>query len=64
MTGFNLPPNFTEDPESLVTRATTHFGSPQSGRTEVDPTSLVPFTSTPMANQEKTLHKYFTPSAD
>jgi hypothetical protein len=51
MTGFDLPPNFTEDPESLLRRARTHFGSPQRVRTEVDPTSFVPSTSTPMANQ-------------
>jgi hypothetical protein len=27
MTGFDLPLNFTEDLESLVRRARTHFGS-------------------------------------
>ena len=64
MTGFDLPPNFTEDPKSLVRRARTHFGSPQRVRTEVDPASFVPSTSTPMANQEKTLREYSTPSAD
>jgi hypothetical protein len=51
MTCFNLPPNFTEDPESLVRRARTHFGSPQCVRTEVNPASFVPFTSTPMARR-------------
>jgi hypothetical protein len=50
MTGFDLPPNFTEDPESLTRRARTHFGSPQRVRKEVDPASFVPSTSTPMAN--------------
>jgi hypothetical protein len=64
MTGFDLPPNFSEDPESLVRRARTHFGSPQRVRTEVDPSSFVPSTSTPMGNQEKTLREYSAPSAD
>jgi hypothetical protein len=64
MTGFDLPPNFTEDPESLVRRARTHLGSPQCVRTEVNLPSFVPCTSTPMANQEKTLYECFAPSAD
>jgi hypothetical protein len=57
MTGFDLPPIFTEDPESLVRRARTV-------RTEVDLAFFVPSTSTPMPNQEKTLHDYSAPSAD
>jgi hypothetical protein len=57
MTGFDLPPIFTKDPESLVRRARTV-------RTEVDLAFFVPSTSTPMANQEKTLHDYSAPSAD
>jgi hypothetical protein len=64
MIGFDLPLNFTEDPESLVRRARTHFSSPQRVRTDVDPTSVVPSTSTPMANQEKTLCKYSGPFSD
>jgi hypothetical protein len=64
MTGFDLPHNFTEDPESIMRRARTHFGSPQSVCTEVDPASFVPSTSTPMANQEKTLREYSAPFAD
>ena len=66
MTGFDLPPNFTEDPESLVRKARTHFGSPLRERSEVDPTSFVPSASTSMANAvvEKTLREYSTPSAD
>jgi hypothetical protein len=59
-----LPLNFTEDPESLIRRARTHFGSPQRVLTEVDLVSFVPSTSTPMANQEKTLRECFAPSAD
>jgi hypothetical protein len=51
MTGFNLPPNFTEDLESFIRRARIHFGSPQRVRTEVDPASFVLSTSTSMANQ-------------
>jgi hypothetical protein len=54
MTGFDLPPNFTEDPESLVKRARTHFDSPQHVCTEDDQASFVPSTSTPMANQDTT----------
>ena len=66
MTGFDLPPNFTEDPESLVRRARTHFGSPQRVCTDVDPASFVPSTSTPMANPnvKKTLREYSAPSDD
>jgi hypothetical protein len=66
MTGFDLPTNFTEDPESLVRRARTHFGSPQHVRMEANPTSFVPSTSTPMANPnvKKTLCEYSAPSAD
>jgi hypothetical protein len=66
MTDFDLPPNFTEDPESLVRRARTHFSSPQCVRTEVDPASFVPSTSTPMANPnvKKTFREYSTSSAD
>jgi hypothetical protein len=57
MTGFDLPSNSTDDPESLVKKARTYFGSPQCVRTEVDLASFVPCTSTPMANPniEKTL---------
>ena len=62
MTGFDLPPNFTEDPESLVRRARTHFDSPTHVHSEVDPASFVPSTSTAMA--EKTLHDYSAPSTD
>jgi hypothetical protein len=64
MTCFDLPPNFTEDLQSLMRRARTHFGYPQRVRTEVDPTSFVPSTSTPMANSEKTLREYCAPSTD
>ena len=62
MTGFDLPPNFTEDPESLVRRARTRFDSHRRVHLEVDPASFVPSTSTAMA--EKTLHDYSGPSAD
>jgi hypothetical protein len=55
MTGFDLPPNFTKDPKSLVRRAGTHFSSPQRVRMEVDPASFVLSTPTPMANPKKTL---------
>jgi hypothetical protein len=61
MTSFDLPPNFTKDPESLVRRARTHFGSPQRVRTEVDLASFLPSTSTPMANHEKTLANTLLP---
>jgi hypothetical protein len=44
MTGFDLPPNLTEDPESLVRRARTHFDSPQCVRAEVDLAFFVPST--------------------
>jgi hypothetical protein len=64
MTGFDLLPNFTEDLESLVRRARTHFFSPQRVCTEVDPTSFGPSTSTPMANQEKTLRESSALSSD
>ena len=65
MTGFDLPPNFTEDPESLVRKARTHFCSPLRERSEVDPASFVPSASTSMANPvEKTLREYSAPSAD
>jgi hypothetical protein len=64
MNGFDLPLNFTEDPESLVRRARTYFGSPHRVHMEVDPTSFVPSTSTPMANPEKTLCEYSAPSAN
>ena len=62
MIGFDLPPNFIEDPKSLVRRARTHFNSPRRVHLEVDPASFVPSTSTAMA--EKTLHDYSAPSAD
>ena len=62
MTGFDLHSNFIEDPESLVRRARTHFDSPRCVHSEVDPASLVPSTSTSIA--EKTLHDYSAPSAD
>jgi hypothetical protein len=66
MTRFDLLPNFTEDPESLIRRGGTHFGSPQRVHTEIDPSSFVPSTSIPMANPnvEKTLCEYSTPSAN
>jgi hypothetical protein len=64
MTGLDLSPNLTEDLESLVRRARTHFGSFQLVRTEVDPASFVPSTSTPKANQEKTLCEYSTSAAN
>ena len=65
MTGFDLPSNFTEDPESLVRKARNHFGSPSRERSEVDPASFVPSASTSMANPvETTLREYSTPSAD
>ena len=38
MTGFGLPPNFTEDPESLVRKAQINFSSPSRVCSEVDPT--------------------------
>ena len=60
MTGFDLPPNFTENPESLVRKAQTHFDSPLRTRSEVDPASLVPSASTAMA--QKMLHDYSAPS--
>ena len=62
MTGFDLPPNYTEDPESLVRKARIRFGSPQRTHTEVEPASFVPSTSTAMA--QKMLHEYSAPSAD
>ena len=62
MTGFDLPPNFTKDPESLVRRARTRFDSPRRVHSEVDPAYFVPSTSTAMA--EKTLRDYSAPSAD
>ena len=62
MTGFDLPPNFTEDPESLVRRAQTHFDSPRHVQSEVNPASFVPSTSTAMA--QKTLRDYSGLSAD
>jgi hypothetical protein len=66
MSGFDSSPNFSEDPESLVRRARTHFGSPQCVHLEVDPASFLTSTSTPMANPnvEKTLREYSAPSAD
>ena len=65
MTGFDLPPNFTKDPESLVRKARTHFGSPLREHSEVEPASFVPSTSTSMANPvEKTLRENSAPSAD
>ena len=65
MTGFDLPSNFTEDPESLVRKARNHFGSPSREHSEVDPASFVPSASTSMANHaEKTLREYSAPSAD
>jgi hypothetical protein len=41
MTGFDLPLNFTEDPESLVRKARSHFDSPCRTRMEVDPASFM-----------------------
>ena len=66
MTGFDLLSNFTEDPESLVRKALTHFGSPSRECSEVDPASFVPSASTSMANTvvEKSLREYSAPSAD
>jgi hypothetical protein len=63
MTGFDLPTNFTEDPESLVRRSRTRFDYLQCVCMEVDPATFVPSTSFPMSNQEKTLREYFAPSA-
>jgi hypothetical protein len=63
MTGFDLPPNFTEDPETLVRKAQIHFGSPSRVLSKVDPPSLVPSESTPMAEvNEKTFREYSTPT--
>ena len=62
MTGFDLPPNFVEDPESLVRKARIYFNSHRCERSEVDPAYFVPSTSTAMA--EKTLRDYSAPSTD
>jgi hypothetical protein len=62
MTGFDSPPNFDEDPESLVRKAQTHFDSPRRTLLEVDPTSLVPSTLTAMV--EKILRDYSAPSTN
>jgi hypothetical protein len=62
MTGFDLPPNFTEDPESLMRKTLILFYSHPCTHSEVNPASYVPSTSTSMA--EKTLRDYSAPSAD
>ena len=62
MTGFDLPGNFTEDPESLVRKARIHFGSPRRTRPEGEPASFVQSTSNAMA--QKKLREYSAPSAD
>jgi hypothetical protein len=62
MTRFDLPGNFTEYPESLVSKARIHFGSPHRTHPEGEPASFVPSMSNAMA--QKTLRKYSAPSAD
>jgi hypothetical protein len=59
---FQLTAEFHRRSESLVRKAQIHFDSPFRTRSEVDPASFLPSTSTAMA--KKTFRDYSAPSAD
>jgi hypothetical protein len=49
MTGFDLPQNFTEDPESLLRRVRPHVIPPQISLSIAEPVIIAPSTSNAMA---------------
>ena len=61
MTGFDLPQNFTQNPESLLRRVRPHVIPPQRTLSAPEPVIIAPSTSNSMA--QKTLRDYSAPSA-
>ena len=61
MTGFDLPQNFTQNPESILRRVRPHVIPPQCTLSAPEPVIIAPSTSNSMA--QKTLRDYSAPSA-
>ena len=62
MTDFDLPQNFTPNPESLLRRVRPRIIPPQISLLAVDP--VITSSSAPRAMAQKTLHDYSAPSAN
>ena len=62
MTGFDLPQNFTPNPESLLRRVRPHVVPPQISLLEAEPVTQAPSASQAMA--QKMLHDYSAPSSN
>ena len=61
MTGFDLPTNFTEDPESLLRRTRARLTPPRKETRPIEPVIPAPSSSEQMA--DKTLREFSAPSA-
>ena len=58
MTGYNLPDNYTENPEALQRKNRSHTASSSATPSVVEPVTHVPSATTVTA---KSLHNYSTP---
>jgi hypothetical protein len=59
MSGFDLPNNYTDNPEALLRKNRSHTASSSATPPAVEPITLVPFTTTVMA---MSLRDYSTPA--
>ena len=59
MSGFDLPDNYTENPEALLRKNMSHTASSPATPLASEPVTLAPSATTAMA---KTLHDYSTPA--